>query len=313
MLLESFYSAVRVVVPMGILMLLGFSMRKLNIIDRPAMKKFDGIIYRIFMPTLLFKNIYEIDFSRVISYKEFIFAVVRFSPLRKTFFIIPPKISSDKSKAASLAQAVIRGNYILFGVAVAEALYGEGNIGAVILLGSFTIPAINILSAVAIEIHKSGRAGPVKLVKAVLKNPMVIATIFAFTFVILKIKIPAPIWGVMKNLSSSTTTLSFISLGVGLEMTGTEDFRPLICGLILRMIFVPVIFMTLSILFGFRGQVLCAFMVLFAAPVAVASYPMAVAMGADGKLAGQLVCISTLLSIFTIFLWTFGLSSFGML
>ena len=313
MLLESFYSAVNIVVPMIILILLGFSMRKLNVIDRPAMKKFDGIIYRIFMPTLLFKNIYDIDFSRAVSYKVFIFAASCLAVIFIIALIIPPKITSDKSKAASMAQGIVRGNYILFGVVVAEALYGEGNIGTVILLGSFTIPAINILSAVLIEIHKSGRTSPVKLIRAVLKNPMIIATILAFIFVTLKIKIPAPIFSVVKSLRNSTTTVSFISLGVGLEMIMTEDLKPLIYALILRVICIPVIFMTLSILFGFRGQVLCAFMVLFAAPVAVASYPMAVAMGADGKLAGQLVCISTLLSIFTIFLWTFGLSSFGML
>ena len=51
----------------------------------------------------------------------------------------------------------------------------------------------------------------------------------------------------------------------------------------------------------------------FATPSAVASYPMAVAMGADGKLAGQLVCTTTLLSIITIFLWTFILRSLGLM
>ena len=71
--------------------------------------------------------------------------------------------------------------------------------------------------------------------------------------------------------------------------------------------------MPLSILAGFRGQSLCAMMVIFAAPSAVASYPMAVAMGADGQLAGQIVCATTILSVITIFLWTFALKSFGML
>jgi predicted permease len=53
--------------------------------------------------------------------------------------------------------------------------------------------------------------------------------------------------------------------------------------------------------------------VLFAAPVAVSSYPMAVALNADGELAGQLVAFSTLFSLFTIFGWTVALSALSVL
>ena len=87
----------------------------------------------------------------------------------------------------------------------------------------------------------------------------------------------------------------------------------LILGIVLRMIIVPLVFMPLSVIAGFRGQSLCAMMIVFAAPSAVASYPMAVAMGADGQLAGQLVCTTTVLSVFTIFAWTFVLNSMGLM
>ena len=43
--------------------------------------------------------------------------------------------------------------------------------------------------------------------------------------------------------------------------------------------------------------------VVFAAPIATASYPMADAMGCDGRLAGELVTTSTLASVVTLFLW----------
>jgi hypothetical protein len=79
------------------------------------------------------------------------------------------------------------------------------------------------------------------------------------------------------------------------------------------MIAVPLIFMPLAVALGFRGPILCALLVLFAAPTAVASYPMAVAMGADGQLAGQLVCSTTVVSIFTMFCFTFLFQTLGLL
>lgn len=45
----------------------------------------------------------------------------------------------------------------------------------------------------------------------------------------------------------------------------------------------------------------------FATPVASGSYPMAQNMGGDGELAGQLVFLSTVISVFTLFGWIFVL------
>ena len=79
----------------------------------------------------------------------------------------------------------------------------------------------------------------------------------------------------------------------------------------LRLVLVPAGVIPLAALCGFRGQEMCALLILFAAPVAVSSYPMAVAMDADGDLAAQLVAYSTLLCLPTIFLWTLLLNSMG--
>ncbi|MBQ9389779.1 MAG: AEC family transporter, partial [Synergistaceae bacterium] len=217
-------------------------------------------------------------------------------------------------KSSVIGQAVVRGNYIIFGVVVSEALYGEGNIGTVVMMSIIVVPAVNIFSAIILEAGRSGRASPFKLFIAVLKNPMIVGAIFAFVFKGFGIKIPSLLWSVIRSTANVTTTVSFISLGVGLDMAeAVADRRLLLWGVVLRMIVVPFAFLPLGALLGFKGQSLCAIMVTFAAPSAVASYPMAVAMGADGQLAGQLVCATTILSVITIFLWTFCFKSLGLM
>ena len=197
---------------------------------------------------------------------------------------------------------------------MSEALYGEGNIGAVVMLSVVVIPAINIYAAIILELNRSGKTNFFGLSVAILKNPMIIGAILAFIFKFFHIKIPVPVWSVVRSVANSTTTMSFISLGIGLDMARENtDTRLLSWGIFLRMLIVPLIFMPVSILFGFREQSLCAMMIIFAAPAAVSSYPMAVAMGADGQLAGQLVCTTTIISILTIFLWTLILKSFGLM
>lgn len=311
---ESFYAALRVVMPMMLLMLIGFVVRVRGQITRPAMKAYDKLIFVLFMPVLMFKNIYEMDFSRGFAVREMIFAAICLL-LNFAFSLTFPKLlTKDGNKSSVIGQAVVRGNYILFGVAVSEALYGEGNIGAVIMLSVLVIPMINIFSAVILELNRSGKAKLGGLFLAILKNPMIIGAIFAFVFKVFSIPIPAPVWSVIRSIANSTTTISFISLGVGLDMAeAIADRRLLMWGIFLRMIVVPMVFMPLAVVFGFKGQSLCAMMIIFAAPSAVASYPMAVAMGADGQLAGQLVCTTTIISVLTIFLWTFAFKMLGLM
>ena len=309
---DSFFAALRVAIPMMLLMLVGWLSRTQGLIDRSSMKMYDRLIFKIFMPVLLFKNIYEMDFSQGFAVKEMIFVGVCLLINFAFCMTFPKYLTNDPRKSSVLGQATLRANYILFGVVVSEALYGEGNFGMVIMLGVVVIPAINIFSAIILEEGRSSHANFKQLFIAVLKNPMIIGAIFAFIFKFFGIFIPAPVWSVLRSIANSTTTVSFLSLGVGLEMAGSvADKKLLLWGIFLRMVVVPGIFMPLSVLFGFRDQSLCAMMVAFASPSAVASYPMAVAMGADGKLAGQLVCVTTVLSVLTIFLWTFGLKSLG--
>jgi len=313
-MLESFLTAVWVVLPMALLMLTGVGARKAGMIDRPAMRGVDKLIFRLFMPMLLFKNIYETDLSQSFEPKEVLFAAAALLAIFPLALLLPGRLERDRGKAAAMGQAVMRANYILFGIAVAESIYGEGNAGCVALLGAFVVPMTNAFSVIILEVGRSGRSKPGKLLLSIMKNPMVVAALTALAVMALPFRIPELLWDVICDIAGVTTTISFISLGVSLDPgEARANRRPLMIGTLLRMVLIPLVFLPLSVAMGFRGQSLCALLVLFAAPTAVASYPMAVAMGADGPLAGQLVCVTTVLSLFTMFFYTFLFRSLGLL
>jgi predicted permease len=54
-------------------------------------------------------------------------------------------------------------------------------------------------------------------------------------------------------------------------------------------------------------------MAMYAAPVASSSFPMAQELGGNAELAGEIVVITSLLSIATVFSWVLILSSSGMI
>lgn len=313
-MLESFLAALGAVLPMALLMALGTGARKTGVIDRPTMRNMDKLTFRLFMPVLLFKNIYETDLSQNFDLREILFVTLTLTALLPLALLLPRRLEPNPIKAATIGHAMMRTNYILFGIAVAESIYGEGNIGPVALVGAVAVPVTNAFGVVILETGLFGRTNPGKLALSILKNPMVLATLSALALMALPFRLPALLWEVVQDVAGVTTTISFISLGVSLDLgEARNNRRPLAVGTVLRTLLVPLLFLPLSVALGFRGQSLCALMVLFAAPTAVASYPMAVAMGADGPLAGQLVCATTVLSVFTMFACTFLFRSLGLL
>lgn len=311
--MDSFWIAARVVVPMALMMAIGILLRVGKITDRDTMKKVDKISFNLFLPLLMFNNTYDMDFSQISG--GFIFyALIGSTILFLIAIFLLPRLIKRPPSAAAVGNALIRANYMMYSTAIATNLYGDADLGVIMLLGAITIPYTNALSAIVLEVARSGKANGKKLLLAIVKNPLVIAAAIGLSINFLNITIPDIIAGVIDDLAGLATPLSFLSLGVSLNFASIAgNKQELSIGLILKLLVFPAVFMSGALLLGFRGMELCGLLVLFAGPPAVSSYPMAVAMDADPELAGQMVIFPTLLSLITIFLWVLGLSGFGLL
>ena len=175
--MESFLVAVRVVAPMALMMGVGVLMRLGKITDRETMKKIDNMVFKLFMPMLMFYNIYKTDFSELDGSGYILYGVAGLLILFLAALFVVPRCMKRRDSAASMGQALVRSNYLLFGAAVAQNIYGVGNIGGVMLLGAVAVPAFNALSAIILEVGRSGSAKASQLIKSILKNPTVIAAI----------------------------------------------------------------------------------------------------------------------------------------
>ena len=312
--MNSFLVAARVVVPMAMMMTVGVLMRLGKITDRPTMKRVDQIVTKVCMPLLMFKNIYTTDFSRFQGAGYFLYGAAGLLALFVLGVTVLPKLMKEPPRAAAMGQALLRPNYILFGNAVAESIYGAGNVGIVMLMGAFTVPFFNALSVILLEFGRNSTASPGRLIKSICKNPIVQAAVVALLMKQAGLQLPAMAEDVAFDLAGVATPLSFLSLGVSLDVGAIgRNRKPLALGIATRLVLIPSILVTLAIALGFRGQELCAIFLLFAAPTAVSSYPMAVSMEADPEIAGQMVIFTTVCCLPTFFLWVMVMSSFGLL
>lgn len=305
--MQSIHMAVSVVLPMAMLMGLGVLLRLWGIADASTMKKVDKIIFSLFIPALVFDSIYHTDFRVFSDPVYLIYGAAGLTAVFLPALLLVPRLIADPASAAAFGQGIVRPNYAIFGAAIAQGIYGEDGTGIVMLMGAMSIPLTNIMSAVILEKGRDGRASGKKLFLAAAKNPIVLSVVLALAVKSAGIQLPVILDGVVEDIAGLATPVSFLSIGVSLGFGRSTKKGLLALATALRLVILPLIFVSGAAALGLRNQELVSVLILFGAPTAVSSYPMAVAMGADTDLAGQQVAVSTLLSLITMFFWTASL------
>ena len=129
--MESFWMAAQVVVPMAIMVGIGVLLRVFHVTDETTMKQVDNLIFKIFMPSLSFYNIYKTDFSQLTNIGYILYGAVGLMILFGIALLLVPKWVQPRATASSFGQALFRSNYLLFGAAVAESIYGAVGCGVI--------------------------------------------------------------------------------------------------------------------------------------------------------------------------------------
>jgi len=228
--------------------------------------------------------------------------------------IILNKTKLSNPQKGVLVQAWFRSNIMIFGVPVIQGMYGEKGLPLLSTLILFAVPLVNILAVIVLEGYRGNNISIFSLLLSVIKNPLVDAALLGFIFYLFKIEIPQLILSPISSLSKTATPLAFIILGGTIEFESVKkNIKLIIFGSIGKLIVSPLIIILISIALGLRGMYLGCIIASMASPVAVSSFTMAKEMEGDADLAAQIVIISTVLSLISIFFWLFILKSFSLI
>ena len=303
--MTTFMLAFQVVIPMLIMISVGILIRRAGLVDQPTARKIDNVNFWVFLPCLLFDNIYNTDPLQTFSGKTLGFALAGFFILLGGAVLIVPRLVKERERISVVCQALTRASFVVFGMTIAQHIYGEGNVGSAALVSAVMAPIVNITSMTLLEYYRptgSGKPNFRKLLLGIAKNPFIIASVLALVLVALGIPLPKTVSGTITTMGRAGTPLSFVALGVALRFDGLRKNRRILTVTVLsRMVLIPLVFLSVAIAAGFRGAELIALSVLFASPTAAASFTAAQQMDGDGELAAQLVALTSLLSIGTIF------------
>lgn len=308
--MENLLVSVNVVLPLFLMMALGYVLKALHFYDDTLLSKMNNLVFKVFLPILLFTDLYATDLEQVFNPRLILYAAL--SVLAAFFLSVAFACIAEKNNRirSALIQGIFRSNFIIF----ARSIYGETAAASAAILIAVIIPMFNILTVTEMEIFRGGSVKISSILKGIATNPLIIGCVIGFLFLFFKISLPTVIADTLSSLASVATPLALMILGGSIKFSKTKGyFRQIIYGLAGKLIVVPAIFLLIAVMLGFRQQELAVLVALYCSPVAVSSFVMAQQMDSDGDLAGQFVVLGAALSVVTVFLWVFLLKSLGFL
>lgn len=312
-MLQNFIICVNAVIPSAIYLIIGIILKVTGVLKDEDVKKFTHMVFVALYPFIMFDNLYGKNIADNMDMRLGLYAVLFTAFQFAASWIFVCKIEKSNYERGAMIQALYRSNYVLMGFPIAVNLFGKGNITAVAIIMMLVVPFYNISAVIVFETFRGGKIDFRMMLRRILTNPIIDGGIAAFIVMMLGITLPVPIVNTVSSLSDATAPIAMILLGAALNVKGfSSDRKRIAICTIGKLVVFPAIGIAGAVYLGIRDVQLIAVTLMTAAPIALASYAMASSMGGNGKLAGELVVVTTIASCFTIPIFLFILKTNGL-
>ena len=336
---EIFMFSFNAVMPILLLVFLGYFLRVIRFADDAFFKKANTMVFKLFLPVLLFMNIYEIDSLKSLNFKAVLYCAAAILVIFLCGYALAHVITKKRSQLGVLAQCSFRSNYAIIGIPLALSLGGEEAVAFASVLSAVAVPMFNCLAVILLSHYaqeNSNNNTITDTLRKTVKNPLIIGVFVGIAVLVVRSFIPVgesgmPVFTIennipffykaLKNLSAVASPLALVVLGARFDFKAVSSLKKeIISGTVMRVVMAPfiglggaIILSEFTDLFSFSEIEYPALISLFATPTAVSSAVMVGEIGGDEQLAGQLVVWTSVISMFTIYLIVFAMKYFAII
>jgi predicted permease len=312
---ENIVFTANIVAPVFLIIAVGYFAKRKKIINEVFVDVTSKLVFQISLPVFIFLEISTLDLSQVFDVDQITFIT---SATFITYLLIwvgtIPYIKNAEDKSAFI-QGAFRGNYAIVGLALISNLFGDDALGKATLILAFLLPVYNILAVIVLTVPKhQGKIKFKSIFTDIIFNPLILAVIIALPFSFFKIRLPEMFISTGNYFADLALPLALVGIGGSLNIENLKRASSLaFSSSLIKIVLLPLVLTTAAFLLGYRNDDLGIMFIVFACPTAIASFVMADVMGANSKLAGNIIMITTLGSVFTIAIGILLLKSFSLI
>ncbi|MGF1874617.1 AEC family transporter [Photobacterium frigidiphilum] len=301
--------------PIFIMLGLGIALRRWGIIEEKFIETGSKLVFTVTLPALLFLSVVKADLAQVGNINLLLFALAANTATFIIFECLAHWLVKDKAERGVVVQGAFRANTGIIGLAYVSNAYGENGL----VVGSLYVAVItvlyNILAVITLTRSSPGNQSLniSYLLRSIVKNPLIIGICAAVPFSYLNISIPEVLLKSGSYFADMTLPLALLCTGASLDLKQLrQDSTHAKYSTYGRLIIAPGLISLAGYILGFRGLELGVIFLMSAAPTAAASYVMARSMGANAKLAANIIALTTVGSLLSCSLGITILNSFNL-
>ena len=315
-MLENFIFSVSCALPIFNVMIIGYFLKRKNMIDESFVEKANALVFNIALPIKLFNDVNQTSFQDSFDPKFIIFIVSGTIMSVVVLWILGLFIVQDKSQLGAFIHGAFRGNFLYIGLSLMENITGSIGVKAPLAI-AFIIPLYNILAVIILSCTPSTEKVKVSIasiLKKIVTNPLIIAVLLGALVSQIGITMPMVMTRTMSYFEAVATPLALIAIGASFSLAkSTENLKVSLLATSLKLILIPLSMVSIAMLLGFNTEDIMLTYVLFGVPSATVSYVMTAAMNGDKDLASNIIMTTTLLSNFTMTLFIFAFKTLGII
>ena len=337
-LLHIFMTAFNAVVPIILLIALGYLLRQKGFLTPNFLQVGNKLVFKLMLPCMLFINTYSIPSLADIRWDITVYASLAILLIFCLSLFTAIRATTVPQRRGVILQCCFRSNFVIIGLPLAASLGGSEAEAVAAVLSAVTVPLFNILAVIALSVfvgRKESFAQSARhILRDIITNPLIIAVIFGmgcltlrwlqnlvFGRVVFRLDTQAAFFfDALTTLKSGTTPVALMVLGGQFTFSAVKELKKeIIAGTVWRIILSPILGIGGAVALTHVGILHCtgadypALIALFGSPVAVSSAIMAKGMGGDEQLATQLVVWTTLFSSITVFITVCILMATGLI
>ncbi len=315
--MEQLFFSLNATMPIFLIMVLGYILRQVKMVDEPFTKTLNKFNYNITLPVLLFKDIAQSDFYSVWDTKYVLFCFLTTLVSILGIWGIAGICFKEKALLGEFVQASHRSSAAVMGVAFIQNIYGNAGMAPLMIIGTvplYNVAAVLILSFTGPEAKGLNKAALKKSLLGIATNPIILSIFLGMVVSAFEITFPVIITKTIGNIASLATPLALIALGAGFEgRKAIKLIKPTVITSALKLVILPMVFLPLAIHLGFRNEMLVALLVMLGAPTTPSCYIMAKNHGHEGILTSGTVVATTFFSSISLTVALFILKSLALI
>lgn len=315
--MDNIIFSINAVAPVFVIILIGIVLKALNVVNQNFVKTSTQVVFKVALPVMIFRSVSKTRFESLFNtdiLSLVIYSAIAILTIFLYTFAISKVVIKDKKSVGAFVQGSFRSNFVIIGYPLLTNIFGDEGLAKGVLLTAFMMPIFNILAVFILSYSSSdNKKTTIKdITLKIIKNPLIIAIGISVIFSYLRIELPTFAEKTVDYLANLATPLALLGIGAFVSIDkAKKSLKKAVIASSLKIIINPLVFVTIAYLIGFRGDRLGVLLVLFASPTAISSFVMAEAMDNDGDLAANIIILTTLFAVVTVFLGVLVLKTIG--